>query len=55
MSGSRIQFPIRIPFVEQLGLELHGFADGKAELRVDLAEAHLKLGGGAWRRVDDDA
>jgi uncharacterized protein (TIGR00369 family) len=41
MSGSRIQFPIRIPFVEQLGLELHGFGDGKAELRVDLAEAHL--------------
>jgi uncharacterized protein (TIGR00369 family) len=41
MSGSRIQFPIRIPFVEQLGLELHGFGDGKAELRVDLSEAHL--------------
>jgi uncharacterized protein (TIGR00369 family) len=41
MSGSRIQFPIRIPFVEELGLELHGFGDGKAELRVDLSEAHL--------------
>jgi uncharacterized protein (TIGR00369 family) len=41
MSRSRIPFPIRIPFVEELGLELHGFGDGKAELRVDLAEAHL--------------
>jgi uncharacterized protein (TIGR00369 family) len=41
MSKSRIPFPIRIPFVEQMGLELHGAADGKAELRVDLAEAHL--------------
>jgi uncharacterized protein (TIGR00369 family) len=39
--SSRIAFPIRIPFVEELGLELHGFGDGKAELRVDLADAHL--------------
>lgn len=37
----RIDFPVRIPFVEELGLELWGFGDGKAELRVDLAEAHL--------------
>jgi uncharacterized protein (TIGR00369 family) len=37
----RLPFPIRIPFVEALGLELWGFADGKAELRVDLAETHL--------------
>lgn len=36
-----IPFPARIPFVEQLGLELHSAADGRAELRVDLAEAHL--------------
>jgi uncharacterized protein (TIGR00369 family) len=41
MSSQRIPFPIRIPFVEELGLELHSCADGKAELRVDLAEAHL--------------
>jgi uncharacterized protein (TIGR00369 family) len=41
MSKQRIPFPIRIPFVEQMGLELHSAADGKAELRVDLAEAHL--------------
>jgi uncharacterized protein (TIGR00369 family) len=41
MSSSRIEFPIRIPFVEELGLELHGFGDGKAELRVNLADAHL--------------
>jgi uncharacterized protein (TIGR00369 family) len=37
----RIEFPLRIPFVEQLGLELWHFGDGRAELRVDLAEAHL--------------
>ena len=37
----KIDFPIRIPFVEQLGLELWGFGNGQAELRVDLAEAHL--------------
>jgi uncharacterized protein (TIGR00369 family) len=35
------EFPLRIPFVEQLGLELWGFGDGKAEVRVDLAESHL--------------
>ena len=37
----KLKFPVRIPFVEELGLELWGFGDGKAELRVDLAEAHL--------------
>jgi uncharacterized protein (TIGR00369 family) len=36
-----IAFPVRIPFVEQLGLELHACADGASELRVDLAECHL--------------
>jgi uncharacterized protein (TIGR00369 family) len=41
MNRKRIAFPVRIPFVEQLGLELWGFGDGHAELRVDLAEAHL--------------
>ncbi len=40
MSG-RLVFPVRIPFVEKLGLELWGFGEGHAELRVDLAEAHL--------------
>ncbi len=37
----KLQFPIHIPFVEQLGLELWGCGDGKAEVRVDLAEGHL--------------
>lgn len=36
-----VQFPVRIPFVEELGLELHAFGGGAAEIRVDLAEAHL--------------
>lgn len=35
------EFPLHIPFVEHLGLELWGFGDGKAELRVDLAACHL--------------
>jgi uncharacterized protein (TIGR00369 family) len=30
-----------VPFVETLGLELWAMADGCAELRVDLADAHL--------------
>ncbi len=37
----RLQFPLRIPFVEELGLELWAFGGGHAELRVDLTEAHL--------------
>jgi uncharacterized protein (TIGR00369 family) len=41
VNKQRLQFPLRIPFVEELGLELWAFGDGKAELRVDLAEAHL--------------
>lgn len=36
-----LKFPLRIPFVEELGFELHHFENGHAELRVDLDEAHL--------------
>ena len=39
--ASPIPFPARVPFVESLGIELHGFADGRAELRIDLDAAHL--------------
>lgn len=39
--SSRIPFPVRIPFVEQVGLELHACADGASELRVDLKEGHF--------------
>lgn len=39
--SNRLKFPVHIPFVEELGLELWAFGDGEAELRVDLAEAHL--------------
>jgi hypothetical protein len=35
--NQRIQFPVRIPFVEELGLELWAFGGGSAEVRVDLA------------------
>ena len=41
MKPGQIKFPLRIPFVEELGLELWAFGDGKAELRVNLEEAHL--------------
>jgi uncharacterized protein (TIGR00369 family) len=36
-----IAFPVRIPFVEQLGLVCHAWGDGASLWRVDLAEAHL--------------
>jgi uncharacterized protein (TIGR00369 family) len=37
-------FPVRIPFVERLGLTLESAADGQARLQIDLEEAHLN----AW-------
>jgi uncharacterized protein (TIGR00369 family) len=36
-----VKFPVVIPFVEQLGLELHRCDGGHAEVRVDLDAAHL--------------
>jgi uncharacterized protein (TIGR00369 family) len=36
-----LNFPLRIPFVEELGLELHRFDGGHAEVQVDLESAHL--------------
>jgi uncharacterized protein (TIGR00369 family) len=41
MRQGPLAFALRIPFVEALGLELWHFGGGKAELQVDLAEAHL--------------
>jgi len=41
MKPGQLKFPLHIPFVEELGLELWAFGDGKAELRVDLEDAHL--------------
>lgn len=38
---ARLNFPLNIPFVEELGLELHRFGDGQAEVQVDLERAHL--------------
>ena len=40
-----LKFPVHIPFVEQLGFELHHMGQGEAELRVDLNEGHLN----SWR------
>ena len=37
----RLHFPVCIPFAESLGLELWGYGGGKAELRVNLEQAHL--------------
>ncbi len=39
--SNHLKFPVHIPFVEQLGLELHSMGHGQAELRVDLKEGHL--------------
>jgi uncharacterized protein (TIGR00369 family) len=39
--GTPLPFPIHIPFVEELGLELHAFGGGQAEIQLDLAQAHL--------------
>jgi uncharacterized protein (TIGR00369 family) len=36
-----MKFPLHIPFVEELGLELHRFDSGHAEVQVDLEAAHL--------------
>jgi uncharacterized protein (TIGR00369 family) len=36
-----MKFPVHIPFVEELGLELHRFEGGHAEVQVDLEAAHL--------------
>jgi uncharacterized protein (TIGR00369 family) len=40
LTQGKIPFPVRVPFVESLGLELHACAGGASELRVDLADAH---------------
>jgi uncharacterized protein (TIGR00369 family) len=40
-----MDFPVHIPFVEQLGLTLHALGDGEAELRLAVTEAHLN----SWR------
>jgi uncharacterized protein (TIGR00369 family) len=39
--STKIPFPVRVPFVERLGLELHACANGASELRVDLNDAHM--------------
>lgn len=41
MTATPLPFPLRIPFVERLGFELWGFGGGQAEVRMDIAEAHL--------------
>ncbi len=45
MNKQQIPFPLRIPFVETLALELWAFGDGHAELQVQLDERHLN----SWR------
>ena len=41
VTAEPLPFPRAIPFVETLGLELWGFGDGQAELRVTLGAGHL--------------
>jgi len=40
-----MEFPVHIPFVQQLGFTLHAIGDGEAELRLAIAEQHLN----SWR------
>lgn len=40
-ASAPLPFPMRVPFVDALGLELHRFGDGQSELRIDLKPAHL--------------
>ncbi|HEY0953372.1 MAG TPA: PaaI family thioesterase [Roseateles sp.] len=40
-----MDFPVHIPFVQQLGFQLHAIGDGEAELRLTIAEQHLN----SWR------
>ena len=40
-----MEFPVHIPFVEQLGFTLHAIGDGEAELRLTVTEQHLN----SWR------
>ena len=40
-SAPPLNFPVHIPFVQQLGFELHSLGHGEAEIRVDLQEGHL--------------
>jgi uncharacterized protein (TIGR00369 family) len=36
-----MKFPVHIPFVEQLGFELHRFDGGQSEVQLDVTSAHL--------------
>ncbi|MGQ3054162.1 MAG: PaaI family thioesterase [Roseateles sp.] len=40
-----MEFPVHIPFVQQLGFTLHAVGDGEAELRLTVSEQHLN----SWR------
>jgi uncharacterized protein (TIGR00369 family) len=36
-----LKFPVRIPFVEQLGFELHALGHGESQLQLELRPDHL--------------
>lgn len=36
-----LPFPVKVPFVERLGFQLHACAQGQAELRLDLEAGHM--------------
>jgi uncharacterized protein (TIGR00369 family) len=40
-----LNFPVHIPFVEQLGLQLERLDEGEAELHLDIDERHLNSWG----------
>lgn len=40
-SSGPIPWPMRVPFVQSLGTELHHFGDGQCELRLELIDSHM--------------
>jgi uncharacterized protein (TIGR00369 family) len=36
-----LEFPVQVPFIFKLGIELHRIGDGESEVRLDLADSHL--------------
>jgi uncharacterized protein (TIGR00369 family) len=36
-----LEFPVHVPFIVSLGLELHRVGDGESEVNLDLADSHL--------------
>jgi uncharacterized protein (TIGR00369 family) len=36
-----LEFPVHVPFIVSLGIEMHRIGDGESEVSLDLADSHL--------------